>query len=351
MTRRFEYIDIAKGLGIIAIVLGHLGFKSFIHPDGVDTIVRVVFQFHVPLFFILAGYTLSKRQCMGEFVISKAKRLLIPYVCTCLVILGVMLFLHVTRGEMHPPTYYSDLKEFFVSALWGAGSKYPFLPEGVNIIGAIWFLEALLIALVELRFLIDYLDGIPLAVAVFLIAAVSAYTLSFTYVPCNVQVGLLGGAYVYLGYLFRKYELFERLTPPVLAVFALIFVFAFVNNITVSLVRAYFHQTYLGIPVSITSSLLVIGVARLIETHSHKLKDTLLFFGKNSLTALCVHLILLDCGLKWTLIHAGVSESNNVLFLVNFCVQMAIIVASITVVNAVKAFFTGGSADVGQSRA
>ena len=44
---RIEYFDIAKGMGILSIILGHMGV------EGVD---RIVFTFHVPLFFLISGY-------------------------------------------------------------------------------------------------------------------------------------------------------------------------------------------------------------------------------------------------------------------------------------------------------
>lgn len=40
--RRLEYVDVAKGIGIICIILGHLGLAS---------VNKVVFTFHVPIFF------------------------------------------------------------------------------------------------------------------------------------------------------------------------------------------------------------------------------------------------------------------------------------------------------------
>ena len=39
---RLRFVDIAKGISIICIILGHL---------GIHNITRVVFTFHVPIFF------------------------------------------------------------------------------------------------------------------------------------------------------------------------------------------------------------------------------------------------------------------------------------------------------------
>lgn len=49
MKERETYIDIAKGIGIILVVIGHL--------HGINHIIHDFFYlFHMPLFFIISGY-------------------------------------------------------------------------------------------------------------------------------------------------------------------------------------------------------------------------------------------------------------------------------------------------------
>lgn len=45
-SERLRYVDIAKGLAIICIIIGHLGNWN---------INRVVFTFHVPIFFMITA--------------------------------------------------------------------------------------------------------------------------------------------------------------------------------------------------------------------------------------------------------------------------------------------------------
>jgi fucose 4-O-acetylase-like acetyltransferase len=44
---RLHYIDIAKGIGIILVVVGHTSTPLYLH--------NIIYQFHMPLFFILSG--------------------------------------------------------------------------------------------------------------------------------------------------------------------------------------------------------------------------------------------------------------------------------------------------------
>jgi len=50
MNERITYIDIAKGLGILVIVLAHNDLAGY-HP----TLHKFIYAFHIPLFFFLSG--------------------------------------------------------------------------------------------------------------------------------------------------------------------------------------------------------------------------------------------------------------------------------------------------------
>lgn len=69
---RIEWVDAAKGIGILMVMFGH---------NWLDWKYCYYFcSFHMPLFFILTGYTFSDRRAPFNFIKQKAKVLLIPYV-------------------------------------------------------------------------------------------------------------------------------------------------------------------------------------------------------------------------------------------------------------------------------
>lgn len=53
VKNRIEWVDCAKGLAIILVVYGHA--LTYFSPNF-DSIVHVVYSFHMPLFFVLTGY-------------------------------------------------------------------------------------------------------------------------------------------------------------------------------------------------------------------------------------------------------------------------------------------------------
>lgn len=72
-NRRELWIDIVKILGILFVMLNHLDVK-------IPLISQFGGMFYVPVFFVLAGYTLRpEKEAYPEFILRKAKRLLAPY--------------------------------------------------------------------------------------------------------------------------------------------------------------------------------------------------------------------------------------------------------------------------------
>ncbi|MDD3138320.1 MAG: acyltransferase family protein [Lachnospiraceae bacterium] len=61
-----------KGLGIILMVIGHMHLSEL--SD------KLIYSFHMPLFFIISGFLYRKKTLKKEYVLRKAKNLLLPYI-------------------------------------------------------------------------------------------------------------------------------------------------------------------------------------------------------------------------------------------------------------------------------
>lgn len=70
-SARQDWLDIARGLGIIFVMIGH---------SLLDLPVTIVYIFHMPLFFVISGYLFSGADITPlAFIGKKAKRLIVPY--------------------------------------------------------------------------------------------------------------------------------------------------------------------------------------------------------------------------------------------------------------------------------
>lgn len=83
---RDKSIDIAKGIGIILVVIGHVTSPVMLDNDILQQIYRGLYTFHMPLFFLLAGvsYGLASHKVkigggIQHFIKRRFLRLMVPY--------------------------------------------------------------------------------------------------------------------------------------------------------------------------------------------------------------------------------------------------------------------------------
>lgn len=58
MQGRINWIDFAKGVAIILVVIGH------VIPESIN-LFGFIYAFHMPFFFIMAGYLLNTEKWRG----------------------------------------------------------------------------------------------------------------------------------------------------------------------------------------------------------------------------------------------------------------------------------------------
>ena len=74
--KRISYLDFAKGIAIICIVIGH---SYSYHVGNGKYIIPYLYSFHVPAFFVISGIIYYQRSTVQLNVLKKGKELLIPY--------------------------------------------------------------------------------------------------------------------------------------------------------------------------------------------------------------------------------------------------------------------------------
>lgn len=107
--------DIAKGIGIILVVVGH--YVPDDAPLWYTGFVRFVYYFHMPLFFIIAGYfyeSSTRRTNYLSFVWSKFQRLMIPYFILSWAIVGTKVGIGRVMQVDHPVTLDALYRVFYL---------------------------------------------------------------------------------------------------------------------------------------------------------------------------------------------------------------------------------------------
>ena len=123
MTKRIEYIDLAKGICIMLVVLLH------VFGDMSGTVIKIMNLFRMPLYFVLSGLFFKQYEGFYSFLKKKTNKLLIPFLFTfILIVLPSTLLL---SWKMHTPIVWHDW-------IFDINGK---LNLGID--GTIWFLLCL----------------------------------------------------------------------------------------------------------------------------------------------------------------------------------------------------------------
>jgi len=112
---RLIYLDIAKAICIILVVIGHYCPDN--SPDWWVNINKVIYTFHMPLFMFASGYiyiATKKDETYWSFVLRKIKRLLVPYFTTSVLVVAVKLLMQDNAYVQNPVTMISFLKIFYL---------------------------------------------------------------------------------------------------------------------------------------------------------------------------------------------------------------------------------------------
>ncbi|MDL2244351.1 acyltransferase [Parabacteroides sp. OttesenSCG-928-J18] len=119
MRERLNYIDIARGICIILVVMGH--FTPTDTPGWYVRFIDIIYCFHMPLFMFISGFvyqTYQKPISYKKFIAKKFNRLMVPYFLVSVLIICIKL---ITGKGMYlqNPVSLSSFYEMFYSPTAG----------------------------------------------------------------------------------------------------------------------------------------------------------------------------------------------------------------------------------------
>lgn len=193
MKKRNLSIDIAKGIGIILVVLVHILADSNIK----DTIIL----FHMPLFFFLSGMSTyyylerNKNILAKDYISKRAKSILVPYfVFTLISFVYWALIERNIRNQMDISIFENFINIFIAKV---DGTLY-----SSNIV--MWFLPCLFVSSILFYFLIklNRFKGSILCI----ICLLSGYVLSINNIilPFSIETSLIAVSFIYTGYMYLE---------------------------------------------------------------------------------------------------------------------------------------------------
>ncbi len=278
MTRNVS-VDILKGVGIFAVVLGH-----YIIPSGLSDFI---FSFHMPLFFILSGYFFKLKD--NAHVLRQGwSKLIIPYL-----FVGVIsIFLSGVKALLH-----GDGLSGFVwgveATLWGSGSNSSSaLFADFPVIGAVWFLLAMFVCKATYNCLYG-LCGSKAQYFAIALSLVAVAVCQYVFSPFSILPGLSAMLFYWVGIMFRQYE--DRVPSGMVWLIAYCAVWvAVAQNCQMSMVRCFYSCLPLNFIGAVCAFAVLYYVAAPAIQRIKQLSDAFVYMGRYSLIILCFHLLELN---------------------------------------------------------
>ena len=287
MKNRVDWIDAAKGIGMILVVYGHISYR----PDWLNVWLC---SFHMPLFFFLSGitYNAEKYSDFKVFIRNKIQTLVIPYL-----IFSVITLLWDTGWRLI--YFFKDgtpigLKQLAKSVL-AIGVQI----RGTSLGIGVWFIPCIFVAFIILHFILKLSRGNKIIAMSAATACLAAGYLYCTYVniklPWSIDAAFVAVFFMTAGNVLREH-LLKKASVRIYIAGGVCLV--------VNIVFAYLNYRVLGRSVGMWSNnygnfvFFICGAASGIVfvravTDAVRLRP-LIFLGKNSIYYYGLHIMLVE---------------------------------------------------------
>lgn len=273
--KRIDEIDILKGVGIVIMITGHIGFGSIYD--------KWIHSFHMPMFFIISGFLFNNKNIsILTFIKKKARGLLIPYFAFsiihyfCWLILCFLLH-DISINNVIDPLFHI----FFINT------------SGMPIAGALWFLTSLFISEVIYFILLKYLPTNKRLFLIFLLSIFGCIIPKFTRLPFAADTSLMAIGLFEIGYKMKKSKYINSIKYKSISLLFIIFasIICFINGY-VNVRNGEYSNIILYY---LSSTMMTIGLFYICKFYIYNiyLKDFLKFIGKNSIVYVCLNQIVL----------------------------------------------------------
>ena len=203
-TGRVQWIDFAKGIAILATILGH---TADVGKTGSD-VRALIFSFHMPLFFILSILTYRCSNSLEEYKMKQkkaAKHLLVP---------AVVVFAIATAIECVQDTTLLTQFEYWQEKLYtfiiGSGTSVEYSGISVAAFGIAWFFFALFIG----RAIFDYIhlsmkEDSQILVVSMIVGAIGMIWGMLMQLPFSLDIALAIMPFFYWGYRMKRMDMMK----------------------------------------------------------------------------------------------------------------------------------------------
>lgn len=276
---RFNALDIAKGIAMLAVVLGHSISESWVG--------NYLYSFHLPLFFFISGYVYKELSCLQVWK-KRTRQLLIPYFITSIFIVLILLLKSIIFDNR------SNLNETFLNGLFSmlyANGMNVDKPFYIELIGPIWFLPAMTLASVLLSICINKKNGWFILIVMILLGVWSS---RYLWLPWSIQAVPVCTLFMWMGRICRikkqlnTFLIASRKNFKLLGV-ALLWILSASFGGRCKIANNTYPNPLFNLLAAYTGCFVFIWISDFIEKRTKKVSQLLIKIGQSTIPILCVH--------------------------------------------------------------
>jgi fucose 4-O-acetylase-like acetyltransferase len=270
VSQRNKNIDVARGLLIILMVLGHTGFIG----------TRFIYLFHIPSFVFISGY-LHKDDYSFSKLYNRFKSLYFPFVkYSFLFLISINFFVALGIAEIELVTNSNILKKL----------SDIFLMKGLgSFLGAFWYFTMIL----EVIFMYVFLDILLKKIKTLSIVIIILTTLMFVFIsagyemPAYIDRSVLMLFPYHAGRLFKKHQtLFSHKTKVFFLSFIAILIIYFIG-FEINIGSRILPNIFIYLISLFSGFFLVMSLSNIIVVN--KFEKLFSYLGKNTIIILAFH--------------------------------------------------------------
>ncbi len=324
---RASFLDIAKGIGIILVVLGH----TFGKPE---IIYDTIYSFHMPLFFIISGYV-YKPEKYNEFgfkkiLLNKAKRYLIPFYIFAAI--NLVLTLGFDLIFKHTVPTLSTIKTYVLGTLY-CYADMRYMPN----CSPIWFLMTLFIGGVIFWALMKYFNKSRPILAVsllgisYLLYLFVDFRLPLNLAPTGAAVFLM-----YIGYLIKRFDVLKHKSLLLLGIVG--FIASCLNKTNVGMNENTYGNLVLFSIAAICLSVFLLLICKSAANFNNPVNRFLKWLGSNTLPIMAFNYFMRSFSTEFYYL-IPVVRNYPIHWTVSFLLTMAGCIVLIPIYNFIKSRF------------
>ncbi len=289
MKKRIQYIDIAKGIGILLVVLGH-NDMNYYHP----LLHRFIYAFHIPLFFFLSGIFFNPQREFKTLLKKRFDGLIKPLIFIVLLIYGISVFfgkmnfevaiMRLGKSLYMTGPYLNWVQLWFLPTLFLANIYAYFFYKATNPIKKKYLRWGILLITlwISTLFIPQFWEWSP---------TILGRTFILNGLPANIDILMLAGFYFILGR-----EIYQTLPEKFYRSKITFFVSAFIlfgMVFTLDIPVDFNIRLYTSLPLNtieaIAGIIFILSLSRQIELHASQLTRVLSYIGNLTLSILIFH--------------------------------------------------------------